>query len=495
MTRGFLGMTTTLCLLGLLCFLVIPESLNANPAKGSYPEDAGTTLTGEHQTVNEYFQISQMGPPGDPSFGAGNPAIAYNSQQQEFLVVWSGSHTISGENEIWGQRLDALTGVEIGNDFKISSTGAINDTDPLYDAARPDIAYNASDDEYLVVWSADHTTDEEYEIYGRRVDGATGNLLGSQIRISYAGPEGNPSFDADVPSIAYNSQDNEYVVVYQADTTAYSLVDNHDEIWAVRLSATAVLLSGEVRISETGTPGDANYRAIQPNIAYDPNQNAYLITWAGVINLIGSAPDYEIFGQRVQADLTEIGIDFRISDMGNEGEATTVYRPDAVHNAATGEYLVVWRSKDTGPMNSIYGQRLSETGEARGPNDFLINKWLLNPGALYNAAYPEVTLNTDINTYLVVWHDYRLSSGELEIWGRYVNASGTLIGDDMRLSQMGPEGNANYGAACPSVAYSDSTVSHILVTWSGDQTVDDETEIWGQMLRTPVFTFIPFVLR
>ena len=67
---------------------------------------------------------------------------------------------------------------EIGaNDFRISDMGG----DTLSDALRPAAAYNPISDEYLVVWEGDDLpgapVDNENEIYGQRVAGATGSRL------------------------------------------------------------------------------------------------------------------------------------------------------------------------------------------------------------------------------------------------------------------------------------------------------------------------------
>ena len=57
-------------------------------------------------------------------FGAFNPALAYNSLNNEYLVVWQGDDSTDGEFEIFGQRLNAATGAGIGaNDFRLSDMG------------------------------------------------------------------------------------------------------------------------------------------------------------------------------------------------------------------------------------------------------------------------------------------------------------------------------------------------------------------------------------
>src|SRR5438876_1719533 len=81
---------------------------------------------------------------------------------------------------------------EIGtNDFRITNMGTDGTTGPS--ALNPAIAYNSRNNEYLVVFIGDPTNGTgETEIYGQRIDGTTGALLGTHdFRISHMGPDGN----------------------------------------------------------------------------------------------------------------------------------------------------------------------------------------------------------------------------------------------------------------------------------------------------------------
>ena len=81
--------------------------------------------------------------------------------------------------------------LEVGvDDFRITDAGpAMDDT---YFAANPGITYNATENEFLVVWSGDSPVDApvlEDEIYAQRLDGKTGRNIGSPIRVSRMGPD------------------------------------------------------------------------------------------------------------------------------------------------------------------------------------------------------------------------------------------------------------------------------------------------------------------
>jgi hypothetical protein len=116
-----------------------------------------------------------MGPDGAVVFGASDPAVAYDAAFNAYLVVWRGDDDLVGvnENEIFGQYLDAATGAEIGgNDLRLSDMGPDGSTD--FNVEYAAVAYNSTDNQYLVVWSGDTLeplvlADEEYEIFGQRM--------------------------------------------------------------------------------------------------------------------------------------------------------------------------------------------------------------------------------------------------------------------------------------------------------------------------------------
>jgi hypothetical protein len=82
--------------------------------------------------------------------GAGDkydPAVVYNSMAEEYLVVWLYTPTGGGNtNEVWG-RLVSGDGLTLEPEFQIASW-------PNRLFADPSVAWNSNLDEYLVVWGA-----------------------------------------------------------------------------------------------------------------------------------------------------------------------------------------------------------------------------------------------------------------------------------------------------------------------------------------------------
>ena len=100
-----------------------------------------------------------MGPDGNTSFSAREPAVVFNGVENEYLVTWWGDDDtaplVEGEFEIFVQRLSA-SGTEIGVDTRISEMGPDGNTS--FSAHRPAVAFNPATNEYLVTWWGDDDT-------------------------------------------------------------------------------------------------------------------------------------------------------------------------------------------------------------------------------------------------------------------------------------------------------------------------------------------------
>ena len=464
---------------------------------------AGTT--GAEIGAND-FRISSMGPDGNPLFDASDPDVVYDAILDQYLVVWSGDDVTDDEHEIHGQRLAGATGAEIGaDDFRVSDMGP--DGDPLFDAEVPRAALSTSAGEYLVVWQGDDDSglraNGEFEIHGQRITASTGAEVGANdFRISDMGPDGDIDFDARSPAIAYDGDRNQYLVVWEGDDDAGTLVDGETEIFGQRVDALtgAELGSGDFRISDMGPDGDPLWDAQKPAVAYNPVNREFLVVWSGEDDAAGLANgEFEIYAQRIAAATgAEIGTnDFRISDMGPDGDPLfDALDPSVAFNAAGDEYLVVWAADDLAGTQvegetEIFGQRLAgATGAEIGTNDFRITDVGPDGDPLWDAAVPQVAYNPAGAEYLVVFaaedNIGLLANGEFEIYGQRLGAAGAQIGaNDFRISSAGVDGDATYDAFAPAVAF-DPVSNRYLVVWEGEDTVGllapDENEIFGQLL-------------
>jgi hypothetical protein len=251
-----------------------------------------------------------MGPDGDAAYDASYPAVAYNAIEGEYLVVWYGDDDtgalVDNELEIYGQRIEAATGAQIGPDLRLSDLGP--DGDPDYAAAQPAVAYNPQENEYLVVWHGDDNTgalaDEEFEVYGQRLDAATGAEVGANdMRLSAMGADGDTTYNGGFAAVAYNPLAREYLVLWYGDDDTPPLANSEFEVYGQRLDAASGAEVGEddFRLSDMGPDGDPGYAAIYPGVAYNRSADEYLVVWTGSDNtppLVSG--EYEVFGQRLR---------------------------------------------------------------------------------------------------------------------------------------------------------------------------------------------------
>ncbi|MGH8952722.1 MAG: hypothetical protein ACRDX9_15045 [Acidimicrobiia bacterium] len=438
------------------------------------------------------FRISEIGPNGDTGHAAGSAQVVYNPANALFLVVWHGDE-VDGEFEVHGQ-LIADDGSQIGADFPISDMG-----DPGSTASggfAPAAAYNSARNEFLVVWEG-RDDDVETEIYGQRLNAGTGAPIGGNFRISDAGPPGSPINQAYAVDVAYNRVDDQYLVVWNANEGLGGLANGELEIYGQRLSSTGGDIgSNDFRISDMGTDGNAGYDGFAPAAVHNPIDNHYMVVWTGSDNqgaLV--AGEMEIFGQRLSAGGAALGSnDFRISDMGPDGNAsfTTLLDngPSLAHNPGTNQYLVVWEGDDNvgGLVDNefeVFGQRLSASGAHVGANDARLTHQGADGVADASATAPSVVHDPEGGGYALVWTGID-SAGEPEIYtSRLGSGALPLETAGARVSDMGPDGNIGFAAGQPDLAPGRRPA---LIVWRGsDNTpplVAGESEIFGQMYET-----------
>jgi hypothetical protein len=390
--------------------------------------------------LTEPIRVSDAGGTGSATSDAFTPAIAYNSQANEYLVTWKADDTdtpgiVDEEFEIFGQRLTA-TGAQTGaNDFRISDAGGTGTT-PVA-AEDPAITYNSQANEYLVTWEADDTdtagiANDEFEIFAQRVSAAGADTGMNDFRVSDAGGTGNGTRQALNPAVTYNTQANEYLVTWKADDTDAGLVDNETEIFAQRLDGDDGTETGanDLRVSDAGGTGSAGVVSDDPAVAYNRQANEYLVTWEANDTDAGlAANEFEIFGQRLSDSGAQMAAnDFRVSDAGGTGNGTAqAANPAVAYNTQANEYLISWRADDTDAglvdnETEIFAQRLAASGNETGANDFRVSDAGGSGATAAAVERPVPAYNTATNQYLVIWYaddtDAGLLDDEFEIFGR-----------------------------------------------------------------------------
>lgn len=453
-------------------------------------------------------RLSAMGPDGNEGFGAAYPPrVAYNPRANEYLVVFAATDNAPplapNELEVYAQRVSA-DGVPVGSRIRVSDMGP-DGTAAYAPFDSPGVAYNATADEYLVVWASDDdagtVVDGDYEIFGQRLSAGGAQTGANDFRISDLGPDGTVgSYGAFDPSVAHDPVNDQYLVVWRGldDPTS-----NGPEIFGQRLTAAGVEGgANDFRISDMGPDGDPAsglYFALHPSVAHNPVNDRFLVVWAGVDTTLGPGGDFEVFAQQLDRAGAEIGSnDLRVSDMGPDGDPFyDAFAPSVAHDPRGNQWLVAWQGDDdTAPLvdgeAEIFGQRLSAAGAPIGANDVRISDMGPDGNTAYAAVGAGVAYSPGADRFQVVWSGddgtAPLVDGEFEVFGQSLDAVGAPAGpNDVRISDMGPDGNAAYGANAPSVAA--GAGDRLLVVWRGDDDtgplVDDEFEIFGRVLGSP----------
>lgn len=214
------------------------------------------------------------------------PDAAYNSVDAGYLVAWA-DYT-RGARGIFGRRLDS-DGRTVGELFRISP---IAQTEAFF----PAVAYNATDNEYLV------TFDTSTTIHGQRIRGLDGTLVGEPFSIGTT--QGIRS------AVAWSSKSNRYLVAWYLPGRG-----------AAEVSVRLVGGRGELIGEERNLSRDPPYSGY-PAVAYATVGDQFLVTW-----------DHEpienrgrIRGQRLAAATGwELGEAFDITTGGTENRSAIAY--------------------------------------------------------------------------------------------------------------------------------------------------------------------------
>lgn len=289
------------------------------------------------------------------------------------------------------------------------------------------------------------------------------DVLGPQFQITNFGPPEDLDHHASFADVAYNTATEQHLVVFVGSTTAST-----DDIYGQFVDATGANVGAPFPISQADTGNDANN---PPTVAYSPELNEWLVTWA-------SESDQDVLVQRLAANGALVGTERTIATLQNDIETTNV-----VWSGYSRQWLVVWKGESSS-VGRVRGQLLAADSSPAGGTLHIIGSAALNTNDAVGVAY-----NDRDHQYLVVTRARPpAAEEEYEIYGQRLAIDGSQIGaDDFRISDLGPDGNSDFFVQPPSVAWN-SRDNQYLVTWSGEDDtpplVDDELEVHGQRLSS-----------
>ncbi len=445
------------------------------------------------EVLTDDFRISQIGPDGAAAYEAQQAKVAYSATSKRFLTVWRGDDEGDGQAEIYGQLINAATGAATGpDDFVIARIGPAGQSGT--DAIEPAVAWNSTADEFVVTFTGDEdNTDsgviisDTFEIYAQRV-AVDGSLAGSALRVSDMGAvDTSGSYDANFSDIAFNSTANEFLVVWQGDDNTAPLVNNETEVFGQRLGYSAGNLvevgTNDVRISTVGVDGATTTDGRAPAVAYNANGNQYYVAWEGNYDVLNVGV-FDIHGTTVSAAGAVASSTGTV--LNTVAASDEEYAVDVAANPTTGEFMAVWMGDNGANEFEISRQRVTSAGALTG-STALISAMGSAGNVNFIAQTPAITYDSLQQQYVTVWAGDDNTAGmvddEYEVFLRRMASDGSTAGGQARLSTMGIDGTVNSTTSLPDVAFSDATLGDVGVVWNAENlgvTGAGEGEIWGQ---------------
>ena len=378
------------------------------------------------------------------------PAEAYNYTHREYLVVWHNTWP-GGQRDIYARRVSD-TGQVLS--WFCVTTGANN-------RAQPAVAYNATNDEYLVVWMQE-VSSNVYEIWGRIIPwNGPGTNADFQI-ISWA----NRSFWT--PRVAWNSYRNEYLVVWNAfDTTISFPPGAPSDIAGYRVSASGV-------VQNPGSPLILTTYASphQVDMVYNVAMDEYFLAF--VVMHPQATTGNDIYGLRVSWNGTPVNPPGLIHIC----EITKDQNAPAVATNEQDRYMVVWEHEYSGTDHDIYAREYDANGNPVG-SYFTIASWTEDTTA------PDVAANGANDEWLAVWQQALSGGAGYAIKGFRWGSGPTVYTYFFDVANY-----AFWESENPAVA---ADVPGYLIVYEGDSSTTNR-HIYGRMWW-PEVVYLPLVLR
>jgi hypothetical protein len=262
-----------------------------------------------------------------------------------------------------------------------------------FDEYLPEVAYNTNREEYFVVWH--DASFQSRTVMGKRLD-KYGNTI-AEYTIAY-----NATRDSAQASVAYDPVNDRYLVTYLRDTPG----DGSD--WD--LYARLVPWNGP-SVSFTEVPV-VTWTTHQwgPKVAYASTQQEFFVTWWNE-DQTGAVASY-ISGVRINPfNAATLG-----STMVLASGPDQRFLPEIAYNRARNEYLVVYTLMNGG-QGDIWAVRLNAGGTILDGGEFAVAAWADSEDT------PKVAASPTANTWLVVWKarplpmQVRSTAASSPIWG------------------------------------------------------------------------------
>ena len=418
--------TMFLALGALLPLLTVPAGGEANrPGSRTGRDDTASPVFSPYLDIWSGDGVNNWG-----------PTAAYSSPHDEYLVAWTNERTIG--SDIYAQR--------VGGDGSIRSWFAVI-ASPGQSYSRPAVAYSPAQDRYLVAY--EYQSGSNVDVWARlvRSDGA---WMSAPFTITQEVDRQQN------PAVAYNSQDDEFLVVYENEWAG----GMHD-IAARRVRASDGALLSWRNIATVPSPGMTDLRTY-PAVAYNAARNEYLITYTfQSVDIYGFG---DVYGKLTSANMADLKREIHICDSAVSQLWTTSVA------AGPDEYMVVWADRLSSPdLDDVCARRLDGAGTPQGSTcGFPIALgagYQMHPMVSYGAGYG----------YLVVWRYVHGTPDAWDVYGRYVMPGRDAATGDAFLVSNTPSFDTGEDVSC-------SLAGNCLVVMDNYVAGATDYEIQGRMV-------------
>jgi hypothetical protein len=395
---------------------------------------------------------------GDQAFAQ----TAYNSKDNEFLIVWQDFRAYGAGAQInapglaYGQRV-SIMGELMGTEIPISVD------EPKILRMLPVPAYDSIHNEYLVVYN------ENNDIYGRFVKG-DGSPRGEEFTICVQ-PESQMH-----PAVLYNPKQQNFFILWNDSRKGKGQAD----IYGVFIDSNGNPAGDEFLVCDA--PNDQIY----PQMVYNPKQDQFLVTWED-FRYCKTDPCYldtcSIYGKIFSSDGTPLSDTLIIADEGVDDRQQKI-----AYNPNRNEYLVVWndrRNEHDAPNVDIYGRRIK--GDGTLLNDFPVSDFQ------GSQSYCSIVYAEKERMYLAVWSDYRtIAPAGMQtlgynviydpgtIFGRWFNEDIEPQGSEFMICE---EGMGKQMLALTSYYKTKDNEEKIFVVWSDMRKSATGRDVYGKFIE------------
>ncbi len=314
-----------------------------------------------------------------------------------FIIGWHEFR--NGDADCFMQRLSA-NGNPIGPNFRINFDAT------LKWQGDPAIAMHSSGN-FIAAW--EDRRDCNSDVYVQRYDN-NGNPLDTNFR---ANDDGTRQDQRGTGAIV--KPDGEFIIVWE------DWRNDWGDIYGQRFSSNGNPIGTNFKVNDD--IGGTQYGA---SIAQDSSGN-FVVVW-----MDGRDGNWNIYGQRFNAQVVPQGNNFRV----NDDVGTEIQWAPTVAVSFNGSFIVTWEDQRYDPEIDIYAQRYNATGTRIGSN------FQVNDISTASQNSPTIAIDRN-NNFIITWTDYR--TGNYDIYCRRYDASGNpfgpsfLVNDDGgSLNQTGP---------------------------------------------------------